>query len=87
MLRFSVQVLRKPDVHSRHAHIIRTSWGIGKAAASPAPLPCLDSLASDLDRHGPSEPRAQREGFAPQQLPIGPLRRSWALCEERIILA
>jgi len=48
----------------------------------------FNTLASELHRHGPRALRAGRgKGFVLQHLPIGPLRRFWALGEERIILA
>src|SRR3989442_16002129 len=70
---------------------MRTSYvrpgGLARRRQARPPFPASTASPRTWDRYGPSEPRAQREGFAPQQLLIGPLRRSWALCEERIILA
>src|SRR5205814_9798213 len=50
ILRFPVQVLREPDVHSRHAHIIRTSWDYWQAGGKPG-LSTRGAASSYLDRY------------------------------------
>jgi len=53
-------VLGKPDVHSRHVHITRTSWGIDKPAARPAPsIPPWAAPPRTWIGYGSSDPQGR----------------------------
>src|SRR5438132_9640611 len=81
ILGFPVQVLGEPDVHSRHAHIIRTSWDDWQAGGKRG-LPTRGAALSYQDRYSPSGPRGRaRKAFMLQHQPI---RASEAiLCPQR----
>src|SRR5437588_11365867 len=88
ILGFPVQVLGEPDVHSRHAHIIRTSWddwqaGGKRGLSTPLGQPCRTRIDT-----APQAPGVGRGRYLCSSTSrSGPLRRSCVLSEERIVVA